>query len=156
MIELVGQCDVSANDFLALESSVTEYPWKLSHFEHSLANDDRIFCVQESGLLRAYAIFSLAADEATLLNIAVTAKSQGQGLGKRLLQHGLDALQAEGATTCFLEVRASNQQAQYLYHAFGFYEVGRRAGYYPSKQGREDAVNMLLPLVVDSEQMFKE
>jgi ribosomal-protein-alanine N-acetyltransferase len=39
-----------------------------------------------------------------------------------------------------LEVRRSNTVAQKLYHSEGFHELGIRKGYYPTNEGREDAI----------------
>jgi ribosomal-protein-alanine N-acetyltransferase len=46
----------------------------------------------------------------------------------------------------FLEVRPSNAKALALYRRAGFQQVGRRRGYYPGENGREDALIMRLPL----------
>jgi [ribosomal protein S18]-alanine N-acetyltransferase len=46
----------------------------------------------------------------------------------------------------FLEVRASNEVAIALYESMGFCEMSIRRGYYPAKNGREDAVLMGLAL----------
>ena len=52
-----------------------------------------------------------------------------------------------GGRECFLEVRASNTSAYRLYERYGFNEVGRRRGYYPSAEGREDALVMACTLI---------
>lgn len=146
MLEISDSVAVTAAECHALESSVTEYPWSEKNFASSLHANHIIVVAHDNQLLRAYAIFSLAADEATLLNIAVAASHQGQGVAKQLLQKGFERLEAQGASMCFLEVRASNLPAQGLYHSIGFYEVARRGDYYPAQKGREDAVIMCLPL----------
>ncbi|MNR57792.1 ribosomal-protein-alanine N-acetyltransferase [compost metagenome] len=48
--------------------------------------------------------------------------------------------------TLWLEVRASNRAAIALYEDLGFNEVTVRRNYYPSANGREDAIVMALPL----------
>jgi ribosomal-protein-alanine N-acetyltransferase len=45
-----------------------------------------------------------------------------------------------GAHTMLLEVRPTNQAARRLYLAYGFEQVGVRRGYYPARDGREDAL----------------
>jgi len=40
----------------------------------------------------------------------------------------------------FLEVRVSNTAARALYAQAGFREIGTRRDYYPSHEGREDAI----------------
>ena len=52
-----------------------------------------------------------------------------------------------GAARVFLEVRPSNPHAIALYHDEGFNEIGRRPRYYPSHDGREDALVMAMELV---------
>jgi ribosomal-protein-alanine N-acetyltransferase len=47
----------------------------------------------------------------------------------------------------YLEVRASNADAQRLYERLGFNVVGRRAGYY--RQPREDAIAMGVELPLE-------
>ena len=52
-----------------------------------------------------------------------------------------------GLAAIWLEVRASNTRARYLYGARGFVEQGIRRGYYPAAGSRrEDAVVMKLGL----------
>jgi ribosomal-protein-alanine N-acetyltransferase len=62
------------------------------------------------------------------------------GLGRRLLRRLLALAHAKGADTAFLEVRKSNTLARALYASEGFCEIGDRRGYYPARNGREDAV----------------
>jgi ribosomal-protein-alanine N-acetyltransferase len=52
----------------------------------------------------------------------------------------------EGATHCYLEVRASNGAARGLYEKLGFLVDGVRKNYYTTPAGREDALLMSLPL----------
>jgi ribosomal-protein-alanine N-acetyltransferase len=79
----------------------------------------------------AYVITSTAADEAELLNIVVSPDYQRQGLATRLLERVCDSFNAT-IHTLFLEVRASNKAALFLYDNLGFNEVGVRPNYYPS------------------------
>lgn len=80
--------------------------------------------------------------EVSLLNIAVAPSEQGKGYGKALLNHFLEQCESRQAESAWLEVRESNQAAVSLYLAEGFNEVDRRRDYYPTEQGREDAVIM--------------
>lgn len=87
-------------------------------------------------------LFQQVLDEVTLMNICVDPQAQGRGIGATLLARALERAVATGAVQCFLEVRASNLAALALYHKMGFQEDGRRKGYYPTADGREDAVLM--------------
>jgi ribosomal-protein-alanine N-acetyltransferase len=88
----------------------------------------------------------LAAGEAHLLNLSIAAPEQRRGHGARLLGHLVRVARDYGARVLFLEVRPSNQAAQKLYAAQGFHPIGVRRGYYPARDGREDAIVLSLPL----------
>ncbi|GIG57484.1 ribosomal-protein-alanine acetyltransferase [Longispora fulva] len=75
--------------------------------------------------------------EAWVQNIAVRAASQGQGVGRLLLE---DLLAAAGDRTVGLEV-ASDNPAQHLYAKYGFETVGVRKRYY--QPSGKDALVML-------------
>ena len=79
-------------------------------------------------------------DEYHLLNISIRADLQGQGMGRQLLQWGIGRGRSAGMQGMLLEVRPSNDSARKLYESEGFKLVGTRKNYYPSKQGREDAL----------------
>jgi ribosomal-protein-alanine N-acetyltransferase len=55
-----------------------------------------------------------------------------------------------GTTAIYLEVRPSNPGAIHLYQRTGFRLVGRRRDYYPTFDGREDALVMRRELPRDS------
>ena len=80
-------------------------------------------------------------DEAFVQTIAVAPRSQGSGLGARLLQALLDEAARRGQGRVLLEVRADNQRALALYERFGFRRTAVRHGYY-QPSGR-DAVVMV-------------
>ncbi len=89
-----------------------------------------------------YHIFWVVAGEAHILNIAVAPEFQGQGLGRALLQFGLDFARDIGAARALLEVRVSNTRAQRLYQRLGFRRIGVRKQYY--SDNHEDAYAMKL------------
>ena len=57
-----------------------------------------------------------------------------------------DELEKRGVATLWLEVRASNATAIALYESLGFNEATIRRNYYPTTDGREDAIIMALPI----------
>ena len=70
---------------------------------------------------------------------------QAAGLTGALLDRLEWQARQRGLATIWLEVRASNARARYLYGARGFVEQGIRRGYYPAGASRrEDAVVMKL------------
>jgi ribosomal-protein-alanine N-acetyltransferase len=91
-----------------------------------------------------FSVFSRVLDEATLLNIALHPDQQGNGYGRRLLEHGINHQIEAGAQRFILEVRVSNRLAISLYRSLGFETVGERKNYYPALDGRENAWVMCL------------
>lgn len=67
-----------------------------------------------------------APDEAEILNLAVDPGWRGHGIGARLLEVGLAALNGD----IYLEVRESNHFARRFYEQAGFRQVTVRQGYY--------------------------
>jgi ribosomal-protein-alanine N-acetyltransferase len=68
-------------------------------------------------------------DEEELLLIAVHPEQRGRGLGTALLQRYIEAAEARGRTSLFLEMREGNP-AESLYLRAGFAPIGRRRNYY--------------------------
>ena len=99
--------------------------------------------------LKGYIILSQVLDEAHLLNLCVSLKYQGFGLGRELTARGIKEVVKRGARKMFLEVRRSNMRAIRLYESFGFSEIGIRTNYYQGSSLSEDAVVMALVLPVN-------
>ncbi|MEH6649294.1 MAG: ribosomal protein S18-alanine N-acetyltransferase [Motiliproteus sp.] len=89
-----------------------------------------------------YLIASYGGGVADLLSIAVAADFQRQGIARQLLKALIEQLSSQQVESLFLEVRRSNHSAIALYQQCQLQQVGIRKGYYPSVQGREDAVVM--------------
>lgn len=122
------------------------FPWTEKTF---LSNQgERYFNIKLSNdaQMVAFAITQIVLDEATLFNIAVHPEHQRKGYGRALMEHLIAELEQRGILTLWLEVRESNQQAIALYQFLGFNEVSIRRNYYPTAEGREDAIIMALPL----------
>jgi len=118
------------------------FPWSRQNFIDSMVAGYGCWTLFEDGQRAGYAVLMMVLDEAHILNISVCQARQGCGLGGRMLQHLGDVARAAGATQIFLEVRPSNEAALALYKKVGFEMIGRRKGYYPALNGREDAVVM--------------
>ncbi|ACX86647.1 ribosomal protein S18-alanine N-acetyltransferase [Pectobacterium parmentieri] len=129
-----------------IEQASHAFPWTEKTFVSN--QGERYFNLKLShdGQLAAYAITQVVLDEATLFNIAVHPDHQRQGFGRQLLEHLIDEMERRGILTLWLEVRESNARAIALYESLGFNEVSVRRDYYPTTQGREDAILMALPL----------
>ena len=132
---------------LATEQAATAYPWAESSFRSSFS--ERYFnavLLDDNDAILGFYIGEKVAVEASLFNIGVAPKAQGQGYGQQLLQHFIAQAQDLEALDCWLEVRQSNANAIKLYEKCGFIQTGLRPSYYPTATGREDAILMALPL----------
>ena len=130
-----------------LESRCYEFPWTENIFLDCLGVGYCCWVYRLNAKIVGYGIMSVAVGEAHILNICVESELRRQGLGRRILERLLTLARSHRADTVFLEVRASNRAAQYLYQSVGFNEVGVRRGYYPAKKEREDAIVLALSLL---------
>jgi ribosomal-protein-alanine N-acetyltransferase len=127
---------------VANETSAYKYPWSKQNFLDCLQSGYQCWVLADKQQIIAHGVISIAICESHLLTLCVHPKYQRRGFGRKILILLLDrAAQLESAE-CFLEVRISNRIAISLYESLGFGSVGRRKGYYPSEQGREDALIM--------------
>ena len=124
----------------AIEQQVTPHPWRASQFLESTAKHHCLVLTEENKLV-GYAIYTIVAGEAEILNIAIDQASQGKGLGRQLLNYLMDIV-SEKAERFYLEVRVSNDAAIHLYQEVGFVEICLRRNYYKTAAGLEDAIVM--------------
>ena len=128
----------------AIEATVPD-PWTEPQLAEELTSDfGRLFVACRDGQIAGLAVFQLAAGEASLNALTVDPAARRQGAGRALLTGALAALRAEGAQSCFLEVRAGNAAARALYESVGFAAAGVRRGFY--RNPVEDGVVMALNL----------
>ena len=85
-----------------------------------------------SRTLIGFILSRLTAAEAEILSVAIAPAWRGRGLARPLLSLHLRRLAGLGTRALFLEVDEHNTPARRLYDRAGFFEVGRRAGYYGS------------------------
>lgn len=143
-IEALGQHD--APNMAFIESEAHSHPMSEGALVDCFGPLYRCSGLYRDDVLLGFAIVQQIVDEATLFDICVLPSAQGKGLGKLLLEQVIADAQNHGAQVLMLEVRASNMAAIGLYQRLGFTEIGRRKGYYPTIDGREDAVLMDLRL----------
>lgn len=105
---------------------------------------NRFFVACSDGILVGFGGYSLAADQADVIDVAVLPAYRRRGIARALMHAVLADAAARGGETVFLEVRASNAPAIALYTALGFSACGIRKNYYANP--REDAVLMMRPL----------
>ena len=127
---------------LQIERASYTHPWSQQIFKDCLASGYHCWVLEQGAELQGYLIWSLALDEAHILNLCVRSGMRRQGWGRWLLRELCGTAYKRGARSLFLEVRPSNQAAVTLYQNAGFCEVGLRKAYYPTPGGREDALIM--------------
>ncbi|HET7650616.1 MAG TPA: ribosomal protein S18-alanine N-acetyltransferase [Gammaproteobacteria bacterium] len=138
------EADVRA--VLDIERRAYKYHWTEGIFRDCLRVGYGCWVMELNGAIAGYGVLSLVVGEAHLLNICVAPEWQGKGYGARLLDHFMDLACERGASQMLLEVRPSNTAALELYRKRGFNEVGLRKNYYPSENGREDALILAIDL----------
>jgi ribosomal-protein-alanine N-acetyltransferase len=149
-VELMRLRKMHKNDIahiLTIEAKNYQFPWNENVFKDCFTAINYSCWVCEDGEnIIGYAVLSVGAGEAHIINISVDPQSQGLGVGRKIMQH-LIKIAGKKAETLFLEVRPSNHRAINLYNQLGFNQVGLRKNYYPAIRGREDAVILALELV---------
>jgi len=146
--------DVDA--ILEIEKMVYTHPWSAGIFNDCINVGYNCWVYEDQHELLAYGLVSAGANEAHILNLCVRPSSQGQGLGKRMLYKLIQMAEWRDADSIFLEVRASNTVALNLYEQEGFNRLGLRKAYYPSNDGREDALVFAKAINLDKTSSFKE
>lgn len=132
-------------EVLAIERKNYQFPWEEDIFKDCFKAGYSCWVCEELDKVLGYGLLSIAVGEAHILNISVDPAEQNQGIGRKLLEN-LIAVATGRAETMFLEVRPSNTVAIALYKNVGFNEIGIRKGYYPTENGREDALMLALQL----------
>lgn len=122
------------------------FGWTLRNFSDAHASGNTLTVLTVDGVTSGIAAVMHVLDESELLGIAVQPAMQGRGYGKALLAQAIALARRNGAVRMFLEVRESNARARKMYTSFGFEETGRRKNYYPTENGREDAILMTAQL----------
>ena len=115
-----------AGDLAAISAIQAASPeaahWKpADYLEHRL-----LVAIGDAGVVGFAVARAVADQEFEILNVAVAPEFRRQGIARQLL----GALFHDYHGTFFLEVRESNQAAQFCYKALGFQCVTRRPGYY--------------------------
>lgn len=133
-----------------IERRSYEFPWSHGVFRDCLLAGYQCLVLEREGEVAGYAILSVAAGEAHILNLCVAPACRAHGYGERLLDEILFRARTASVREIFLEVRPSNKNAIALYKKKGFFQVANRPAYYRSSEGREDACVLTKKLTVDS------
>lgn len=102
----------------------------------------KVFLINQSDQILGFCLCRLILDEAEIITIAVHPYYRQQGIGTLLIDHTIRHLHDKCAIKLFLEVESTNLSALTLYQRFEFQKISERLSYYPSKNGRGDAIIM--------------
>ena len=140
---LLTEADLA--DWLALEQQAFPDPWTEKQLLSLLARPRNVcFGCFELNQLLGFAVCSTVLDETELLQIAVAESRRGSGLSQRFFAALIQELSGRGVARMLLEVRVSNNAAIGFHRSRGFSKDGCRKDYYPTAEGREDALLMSL------------
>ncbi len=132
------ECDLVR--VIDVELRAYEFPWTLGIFGDCLRAGYCCWSLLLGEQLIGYGIMVVILDEAHILNICVDPAYQRRGYAQRILDQLMQLAVRHHASIVFLEVRPTNLAARYLYTRNGFSQIALRRGYYPAREGREDAL----------------
>ncbi|OJZ17311.1 MAG: ribosomal-protein-alanine N-acetyltransferase [Thiobacillus sp. 65-29] len=125
-----------------IELASHAHPWTPRNFSDSLVAGYGMWVREADGEIIGYYVLMAGAGEAHLLNLTIAPTWRRHGLGREMLEHSVLSARTHHAENLFLEVRLSNAAAIALYRSSGFVDLAVRRGYYPARDGREDALIM--------------
>ena len=118
--------------------------WTEGDIRNSINSGQLCYKLVDEGIIKGYCVVRLLGFELEILNLVISKKYQGKGLGYSLLDHVLSLPDFSDVTDVWLEVRQNNHGAICLYQKVGFVIVGERKNYYTKPIGRENALIMKL------------
>jgi ribosomal-protein-alanine N-acetyltransferase len=129
----------------AIMAIVAESPqaahWSRESYLNFAKEDSSVALIVEvDGEIGGFLIARQIADDAEILNLAVTVRYRRKGEGAKLLKAALAEFRLRGVKSVYLEVRESNTGAMLLYERHGFAISGHRKAYY--HQPDEAAITM--------------
>lgn len=122
-------------DVAAVTGILKESPqagdWEEASVRESAGWCGIVALVSESdGKVTGFLIGRQAADQAEILNLAVSSARREKGEGGALLKAAMDEFRARQVSYVFLEVRESNETGIAFYAKHGFSKMGLRPSYY--------------------------
>lgn len=123
-----------------IEIQCFKSPWSKKMLDDTVNISNFLgFVAENDGEVVAYVGCIFDNWDVEILNVAVVSEYRRQGIAENLLKMLLGAFSNQNKERCFLEVRASNFNAQALYKKLGFNELSVRKKYY---ENTEDAIIM--------------
>ena len=131
------------HDDLAMVSDIErrsyDFPWSHGVFRDCLLAGYQCVVLDRDARVAGYAVLSVCAGEAHILNLCVDPAHRAHGYGEQLLNEILGRARIAEVEEIFLEVRPTNDTAMALYKKKGFHQIANRPKYYQAQRGREDA-----------------
>jgi len=134
-----------------IERRSYEFPWSHGVFRDCLLAGYQCLVLVREDYVIGFAILTIAAGEAHILNLCVDTEFRARGYGERLLDELLYYARSAEVREIFLEVRPSNETALGLYRKKGFHQIAARPAYYQSHEGREDAAVLAKKLILTAQ-----
>ncbi|MBI5329989.1 MAG: ribosomal protein S18-alanine N-acetyltransferase [Betaproteobacteria bacterium] len=125
-----------------IERASYPYPWTLGNFSDCLQSGYSCWTGEIEGRIAGYWLVMFAVGEGHILNCCVAPAWRGRRFGIQLMEHLMQVARGHQTEALFLEVRPSNIPAVKMYERMGFETIAQRRHYYPSDEGREDALIM--------------
>lgn len=125
---------------MRVEREVYQFPWTERIFSDCIRVGYQCWLAALRQQVIGHAVISIVADESHMLNLSIAASHQRKGYGRQFVDFLVGEARAQQAQTMLLEVRPSNKIAISCYNSAGFNEIGLRKDYYPTPNGREDAL----------------
>lgn len=105
--------------------------WSGESWTAELSGTDRcVLVVRDGARLAGVATFQVVAEVADLHRVVVAPEQRGRGIGRALIEAGMDWAAEQSAERMLLEVEHDNAPALVLYRRAGFAEIARRGDYY--------------------------
>jgi ribosomal-protein-alanine N-acetyltransferase len=144
IIRPMRESDVA--EVIGVERASYQFPWTEGIFHDCLRVAYLCRVAVQDEQIVGYAVMSMGAGEAHILNLCVREDGRRAGIGRTLIRYLIEQAEDAGMAEAFLEVRPSNAIAMVLYRSLGFEQIGTRRGYYQAAGGREDAAVLRLRL----------
>ncbi len=125
---------------IAIEQLTQNAPWSRETFERCWQAGYQGWVIEFDQNVVGFIIVTMHVGESHILNLGVHPNYQRKGFGRKLLSHAINMARGKEVVITYLEVRRSNKSAIALYQQLGFVQIGERKDYYPTQNGREDAL----------------
>lgn len=102
---------------------------KKEHIDDDVRRDvEGMFVAEQDGQIVGYITTwrNVLSGIGHIPNLAVREGFRGKGIGRQMIQYGLDYLKATGMTHARIETLAHNEAGDHLYRSMGFEEITRQ------------------------------